>query len=450
MIELNLFHRTRCGRHSATIVHALCLAFLSAFLFINPVSADEAKAGIAGTCVSETGSVLRRTGPDYQWKIVSKSEQLPGGELLVGLPGAVIDSENGGVRLSLLADLDQNSPYPVKEAAVRLQSLPGMDLALVLDRGRIDLANRKTAGAVTVRVSVRNAAWDIVLAEPGTEIALELFGRWLTGVPFRKDADAKHDPSADLVILVLKGQITLKHEGRELAMQAPPGPAIIEWDSVSGSDDSPQRLERLPAWASETGEETPDAKAKKATIERFRQSLATKSIDESLDEFLNSQERMDRALAIYVMAALDKLAGIGKAFRETKHADVVDTAIIALRHWIGRGPGQDQILYDGLIELSKHKPVHAETIMQLLHGFGDADLAHPETYQTLMDSLDHDLLGIRALAYWHLYRLVPSGRELGYNPLDVKDAREAAIKKWRELVPAGKVPPRAIAEGRKN
>jgi hypothetical protein len=449
MTKQNFFHRTRRGPHSTTIVHPLCLALLGAFFFTNQVSADEAKPGIAGMCVSETASLLRRTGPDHQWKIVSKSEALPAGELLVGLPGAMIDSENGGVRLSLLADLDRNSPYPIREAAVRLQAAPGTDLALTLDRGRIDLANRKTAGAATVRVSVRQATWDIVLAEPGTEVALELFGRWLAGVPFRKD-DAKHDPSADLVILVLKGQMTLKHEGREFAMQAPPGPAMIEWDSVSGLDDSPQRLEKLPAWASETGEETPEAKAKKATIERFRQSLSSKSIDESLDEFLNSEERMDRGLAILAMAALDKLTGIGKALRETKHADVLDAAIIALRHWIGRGPGQDQMLYKGLIEVGKYKPVHAETIMQLLHGFGDADLAIPETYQTLIDSLDHELLGIRALSYWHLIRLVPSGRELGYNPLDAKDAREAAIKKWRELVPAGKVPPRPIAEGRKN
>jgi hypothetical protein len=331
-----------------------------------------------------------------------------------------------------------------------LQSAPGTDLALVLDRGRIDVANRKSSGAATVRLSVRQASWDIVLAEPGAEVAFELFGRWPAGVPFKKDADAKHEPTADLIILVLKGQVTLKHGSQEFAMQAPPGPAMIEWDSVNGQDDSPQRLEKLPAWASETGEETPETKAKAAVIERFRQSLANKSIDESLDEFLDSDNRMDRAMAIYVMAALDKLAGIGKAFRETKHVDVLDTAIIALRHWMGRAPGQDQILYDGLIQIGKHKPVHAETIMQLLHGFGEADLAHPETYQTLIDSLDHNLLGIRALAYWHLYRLVPSGRELGYNPLEAKDAREAAIKKWRELVPPGKVPPRPVVEARKN
>src|SRR5207244_7651324 len=119
---------------------------------------------------------------------------------------------------------------------------------------------------------------------------------------------ANHCAPEALSILVLEGQVLLKHDGREFALQAPPGPAMIEWDSVSGQDDSPQRLEKLPAWASETGEETPEAKAKKATIERFRQSLSNKSIDESLDDFLNSDNRMDRTMAIHVMAALDKLA----------------------------------------------------------------------------------------------------------------------------------------------
>ena len=55
-------------------------------------SANETKTGNAGTCVSEKGSVLRRTEPAHEWKIVGQNEALPGGELLVGLPGAVIDS----------------------------------------------------------------------------------------------------------------------------------------------------------------------------------------------------------------------------------------------------------------------------------------------------------------------------------------------------------------------
>jgi hypothetical protein len=49
-------------------------------------------------------------------------------------------------------------------------------------------------------------------------------------------------------------------------------------------------------------------------------------------------------------------------------------------------------------------------------------------------------LPLRGLAYWHLYRLVPAGRELGYNPLDEKDKRQAAIAKWQKLVPPGALP----------
>src|SRR5262249_20253003 len=100
------------------------------------------------------------------------------------------------------------------------------------------------------------------------------------------------------------------------------------------------------------------------------------------------------------------------------------------------------ILYQGLIQKRKLSPVHAETVLQLLHSFGETELAQPETYQTLIDYLDHDLLPIRGLAYWHLQRLVPDGQNLRYDPLGPKEKREAAIEKWRKLVPKGKVPPR--------
>jgi hypothetical protein len=430
------------------------LAVLTLEVPANPVGAEGLKPDVAegksvATCASKSGSMMRRTGPGNKWQVVREKEQLASGQLLVGLPGAIVDSINGAVRLRLLADLEQNSPYPVKEAGVILQSLPGADLAFVLDRGRIDLTNRQRAGAATVHVSVRNAAWDLVLAAPGAQVALEVYGRWAAGVPFQKKPDPKHEPTTDLVILVLNGEVTLKHTGLQVALHAPPGPAMIEWDSVCGCDSSPQRLEKLPPWATETGEPTAEVKAKKAAIEHLRQKLADHPIKEVLDELLNSEKQPERAIAVYLLAATDNLERLGQAFRETKYPDILDTAIVAMRHWIGRGPGQDEILYNGFIELGKYKPVQAETAMQLLHSFGAEELARPETYQTLIDYLGHNLLGIRALAYWHLSRLVPAGQKLGYNPLEPQEAREAAIQKWKKLVPPGSVPPRPVANGGK-
>ena len=88
-------------------------------------------------------------------------------------------------------------------------------------------------------------------------------------------------------------------------------------------------------------------------------------------------------------------------------------------------------------------PVEAETILQLLHSYGEAELARPETYETLIAFLSHPQVAIRGLAYWHLSRLVPAGKKFGYNPLDPKDKREAAVGQWKKLIPSGKVPSRA-------
>src|SRR5207245_284097 len=82
----------------------------------------------------------------------------------------------------------------------------------------------------------------------------------------------------------------------------------------------------------------------------------------------------------------------------------------------------------------------AETVLDLLHGFSEDDLTHPITYQVLLVLLESDRLAIRGLAYWHLSRLAPAGRELGYDPLAPKEQRQAALKKWQKLIPPGKVP----------
>jgi hypothetical protein len=419
----------------------LILATLSARSEEKP--AVSAAAGSAvGHSMSEKGMLVRRDKPGGTWQVVNQKEALNSGELLVGLPGAQVDAANRAVRLTLHSDLQGLSPYPIHESAVRLLNEPGADLSLELDRGRVDLANQRTSGAAKIRLRVRQDTWTLTLAEPGTRIALELYGQWLGGVPFTKQPGPKDVPTASLIFLVLKGSVDLEHGGYHLALGAPPGPALIEWDSVNGQDHTPQRLDKLPPWAHENAGTDPALAKKKAVLERFRQLVIAKSPEGALDEFLNSDDPWERRLAVFGMGALDNLIGLGKAIRETKYPDVWDNGILALRHWIGRGPGQDQRLYQGFIEVGKFPPIEAETVLQLLHNFGDAEIARPELYETLIQYLNHDKLAIRGLAYWHLKRLVPAGKKFGYDPYESKEARAAAIKKWKELIPEGKMPPR--------
>jgi len=121
---------------------------------------------------------------------------------------------------------------------------------------------------------------------------------------------------------------------------------------------------------------------------------------------------------------------------------VWDNAVVVLRGWIGRGPGQDMILYQRLIDKRNYTPNQASATLNLLHSYGEEDLARPETYEMLMDYMESDKQAMRGLAYWHLSRLVPEGKKFNYEPQDSKEKREAALKEWRKLIPAGKLPPK--------
>src|SRR5690242_12010704 len=56
-------------------------------------------------CGTPAGSLFQRAGPGKPWQTLKPKDDISGGQLLVGLPGAALDSRNGAVRLTLLSDL---------------------------------------------------------------------------------------------------------------------------------------------------------------------------------------------------------------------------------------------------------------------------------------------------------------------------------------------------------
>jgi hypothetical protein len=413
-----------------------------------PGLAAEPKAEAPARSIAATGWILRREARDKDWQIVTKGESLPVGQLLLGLPEAGIESANGAVRLTMDSDMSGLSPYPVMENAIILRSNPDWDLDFTLDRGRITITNTKKEGPANVRVHILDHVGDLTLNEPGSQITLELYGRWPRGVPFTPKPGPKDVPTADLIVLCTHGEVSVSTQGQGHLLTAPPGPAMIEWDNVTGIDPTPHRLEKLPPWAQPGARETDLYRKKMAGLARFvKRAVETRDVPAVLHQYVTSDDPLERRLAVFGMGAIDDLRGLSQALQDTKHQDVWDNGILALRHWIGRAPGQDQYLYHALMEKVNFSPVEAESVLQLLHSFGDEDLARPETYEMLIDYLGHDKFPIRGLAYWHLSRLVPAGKEFGYNPSESKEARQAAITKWRQLIPRGKMPPKK-AEGK--
>jgi hypothetical protein len=180
---------------------------------------------------------------------------------------------------------------------------------------------------------------------------VELYSLWQKGARFVKDPGPKDRPLAQMLFLVLHGQVLLDTAGIQMRLSAPPGPALAEWDSSFGMDKAPQYLKELPPWATRAGQQRSDEeKAKyRAARDLLQKVSAEKGIDAAVNQLLASDEPIDRRIGIIVLGALDDVEKIGPYLKMAKYPDLVDTGTMVLRHWIGRGPGQDQRFYQSLI-----------------------------------------------------------------------------------------------------
>jgi hypothetical protein len=391
--------------------------------------------------VSAKGMILRRESPDKPWQIVDEGEVLNTGDLLLGLHGATLESKNGAVRLVFRPDLSNTTPFPIVETVIILEEAKDADLAFKLDRGRVDFSNLKKKSDAHVRVHIGKSVADLLLDEEEAAASLEIFGRWSPGVRFSKNPKPGEGPALAGLFVVLKGEVEVKCDDKQWAMKEPPGPAFIEWDNASGSPPTPEILQKLPDWA-KNDDTSEVASKRKALLEEMRQSILKKGIGPTIDEMVESDNPAKRRLAVYAMGATDDLARLGAALAAAKHPDVWENGVLALRHWIGRGPGQDMKLYQAMLKEAKFTDKQASTVLQLLHSFGEDDMAQPETYEILVMYLNHEKLAIRGLAHWHLVRLVPEGKKIAYSPLDPKEKREKAVEEWKKLLPEGKLPPK--------
>lgn len=373
-----------------------------------------------------------------------ESADLHTGDLLVALPGAALESKNGAVAVKSLADYDGKSPLPALETAFTLNEATDVDLDLTLDRGRVDLTSLKAEGSATVRVRFWNQTWKIALEGKGTRVALELCGRWPAGSRFKvtaKGTDKPPEPVASLVLLVVNGSAAVDLGGITLGLKAPPGPALVEWDSIAGARPQPQKLDKLPDWADPESSLSAEAKKTAAAIEKFRKARAENGAA-ALKAFLDSTDAIEQRIALVTLGATDDLEPLAKALAAARSPEQWDFGITIIRHWLGRCPGHDRKLYDLLVSPAQgYTPVHARIILQLLFGFDSDDLRRAETFEVLIEYLAHDQPPIRNLAAWHLVRLVPQGKSIAFKPNGSKEECEAVYRAWKKLIPPGKFPP---------
>jgi hypothetical protein len=395
--------------------------------------------GQAAKVVAAPGALLARANNAPKWRALGPGDDVPTGTSVLALFDAVLRSADGGVEAKLIADLGRRGPLPVLEAGVTLNDPGKHDLALRLDRGLVILTNTRPKGPATITLTIRATPIEVTLKEPKDRLAIEIYGRHAPG---ENHLTGKDDPVLYAFLIALHGEAFLKAHDRGIRLHAPPGPAVLVWDSVVREPEVRQ-LDKLPGYARPLDDDEKKALAK---ADALAAAIVAGNPAQALDRELASADPVERRVALTCAGAVDDLHRVLHALTASPHADTREFAILVLRHWLGRQPGQTRRLYDALTADMKLTEPQAKTMLQLLNGFPPEARTDPNTFDLLIECLGHGRPAIRELAHWHLVRLAPAGRSIPYDALAPEARRDDAVRQWRALVPAGRLPPAPKAE----
>jgi hypothetical protein len=380
--------------------------------------------------VAIKGALFAKKG-DGHWEAQKAGVAAPLDKTLVSLFDSEFRSKNGAVDVRLRGDLAEFGPLPVYETAVSFHDSKDADLSLTLERGIVVFTNAKKDGPAHVLLKIRDVELKVSLLEPGTKLGFDLYGRHSPGL----GSITEDNPPFFIFALNAVGSAQIAGPNHSVQLKAPPGPALLKWDSVTKVVDI-QHLDKLPPWAVPS----PERLKIEAEANRAAKTLGEGDTGEAFVKLLFSDNAIDRKVGLTAAAALGSPGPVFVALQKSKHADTRQFAIGVIRNWLGREPGQIAKLHKalGLLGLSK---VNIETLTHLLLGFDQTDREQPATYQALIAGLDHSKLLVRELSYWHLQRLVPAGGDIAYDPAGDDAGRRAAVERWRALIPAGELPP---------
>jgi hypothetical protein len=414
----------------------------------------------------EASVLLQAQGENSEWRRVEvKKPEVYSARPLVSLPGcrSVVETK-GGVRLTLWGYLPELWPDPpLMESLVELHysEQPLIELDMTLRRGRVVLLNLRDAPA-RVRVRFENPTnpeaadfFDITLRERNSEILLERWSLFADNEPFyRNPKNAQRlGPVAWMGLIALSGEAYLRFNDLSSRLEAP---CAVLWNSVKGDLSPPRPLPKVPEWIS-TNPPLPEKMREedrknwlrsRAEMLRARDEIATdmsvKEVGVALKEAVTTpKDPSKRTLAVRCFAAIDDLPSLVDALDQGNFADVRQAAVQTLQTWIASSRDAEYRLY-AFLQQNKYNLREAANIMDLLHSTYHSPQAmkDPVTYDTLIGYLGSELLPIRELAAWHLYRLYPQAvTSIPFNATAPPGIRNRIQEAWRKVIPPGKLPP---------
>lgn len=418
---------------------------LTLCLYPTAIRGGTDKAEGVATCAKVQGVLLNKTAKG--WQPVEIGDSLPANSRIVALPIAEVISANKSIKVRLVPGLADRGPFPVLESSIVLgKSKKGFDLVVGLDRGIVIVSNEKKQGVAKLAINVAGKNWEIELLTPETELVFEVYGRHpgggeLFGNKPGESIKIVEEPTIDVITFVKAGKCTVNTGDTVYGLNSPPGEAVLTWDSISGV----RGVDFLPKMPEGVRPLTEEEQKKIELICVCTSCIKDQPVAKVLSDLVDSDDPMKRKLGVIGLGATDHLPELINALFNEKNDDVREVAVIALRHWMGRGPGQAEKLFTAFDADKRFKGIKARTAMQLLDGFSSEDLQQPFTYQLLILQLLNPNTAIRQLTWWHFQRLAADASKVDYSPTAPLAQRLKAVAQLRKLIPPGQLPSRPSA-----
>jgi len=423
-----------------------------------PTADREKVATYQGTAKMGAPSILAQheNKADGSWTRVAPNSTVWTADKLVSLPGYTSElTTTSGVRLQLWGTLPRffqlppgKSPPPLYESAVILHTTKEFDLDLTLERGRIFLANAKDKGPASVRVRFGKEVWDLTLAEPGSEAAVDVYKVTPANLDWKRD-----EPLAVANLYLVQGKGGLRVDYQSFPSLSSPGPSLFSWNSYGRGLQGPFEQ---PAQLAAFGKDVPATKEAtdlREGLDGISKRLGEKKpVNVVLQEIMDDGSQTQRSLTIYCLGAIDAmptLLDILDNKDEARGQDRIDTIGVLMR-WVGRGSGHARQLFDyttgksGIMIDKKYTAGEAAIMLKLLHYPDELEVREPDTYDTLADYLTHKKMAIRELANLHLINLSRGVKTIpSYNAAWDQTRLDRAAQEWKGMVKRGELPPPA-------
>jgi hypothetical protein len=153
-------------------------------------------------------------------------------------------------------------------------------------------------------------------------------------------------------------------------------------------------------------------------------------------------------LALRWAAAVQDMPRLVDALDMPERSDLRGVAASELKRWLGQQTGRESELYRLLSGAKRYPPEEARSFIQLLHPPREDEVTDPRTYERLIANLKHPQLAVRELAATLLYELAGEAAEaIEYDAGSPPEELDQAYRRWKQLVPGGKLPPGVGTKG---